>query len=237
MRRSDRPNGSLRILNGHARAPLLHLGDRYPKLGAILYLSSFQYFLVQFLVSLRWSPPYSLGRNTISDLGNTACARFNGRNICSPLHLLMNLSFVVLGVTMIFGSILIRRAEKSAPAGSLGFAFMAIGGFGVVLVGIFPENTVPALHGIGSALPFLIGNIGVVVLGASLEVPGALRLFTVLVGVVALVALAFYASTHFLGLGEGGIERVVAYPQTVWLIVYGAYSWHIQAGERRQLSN
>jgi hypothetical protein len=32
-----------------------------------------------------------------------------------------------------------------------------------------------------------------------------------------------YASSHDLGLGEGGIERVVAYPQTVCLIVTGFY--------------
>ena len=45
----------------------------------------------------------------------------------------------------------------------------------------------------------------------------------VLSGSVALIFLAFYASSHFVGLGEGAIERVVAYPQTVWLIVLGIY--------------
>jgi hypothetical protein len=42
-------------------------------------------------------------------------------------------------------------------------------------------------------------------------------------GLIALIFLVFYATSHFLGFGEGGIERVVAYPQTVWLIVFGIY--------------
>jgi hypothetical protein len=39
----------------------------------------------------------------------------------------------------------------------------------------------------------------------------------------ALLALAAYASSHYLGLGEGGIERVVAYPQTICLAMIGCY--------------
>ena len=61
-------------------------------------------------------------------------------------------------------------------------------------------------------------------LGWSLTVPWWLRLYTTLSGGVALFALVLYASNAFLGLGEGGIERVVAYPQTVWQIVVGVYA-------------
>lgn len=196
---------------------------RHARLGAIFYVSTLQYFLVQLLVSLRWSPPYSLSRNTISDLGNTTCGKFNGRNVCSPLHSLMNVSFVVLGLAMIGGSLLVCRYMPTTKFQAVGFMSIAIGGVGAVMVGIFPENTIPALHGIGAALPFLIGNIGLLILGFSLGGPVALRIYTVLSGSVALIFLAFYASSHFVGLGEGAIERVVAYPQTVWLIVLGIY--------------
>ena len=231
---SQRTGSSRKVLASaeNASKRFRALGDRYPQLGPLLYISSFQYFFIQFVVSLRWSPPYSLKRDTISDLGNTACGRFNGRYICSPLHTLMNVSFVVLGVTMVAGSVLVWRGLSSARARSLGFAFMGIGGIGVVLVGLFPENSVSALHGIGSALPFLIGNVGVLMLGFSLKLPVVLRLLTLITGAVALTALVFYASTHYLGLGEGGIERLVAYPQTIWLVAFGAYLSIHQARER-----
>src|ERR1700722_19315337 len=81
----------------------------FPRLGPIFYAAGVQYFVVQLLVALRWSPPYSISRNTISDLGNTACGSWNGRYVCSPLHDLMNLSFIVLGITMLLGSVLSSR--------------------------------------------------------------------------------------------------------------------------------
>jgi hypothetical membrane protein len=196
---------------------------QYLRLGAIFYVSTLQYFLVQFLVSLRWSPPYSLRRNTISDLGNTSCSRFNGRYVCSPLHSLMNLSFVLLGLAMIGGSLLVCRYLPTVRLLTVGFVSIALAGVGAVMVGLFPENTIPALHGIGASLPFLAGNIGLLLVGLSLAGPAALRVYSVASGLVALISLVFYATSHLLGFGEGGIERVVAYPQTVWLIVFGIY--------------
>jgi hypothetical membrane protein len=137
----------------------------------------------------------------------------------------MNISFVVLGVTMVAACALLHHALPTTATRSraLGFAFIAIGGLGVIVVGVFPENSIPAFHGIGAALPFVVGNAGIVLLGFSLSAPLALRIFTLFMGVVALSALVFYASAHYLGLGEGGIERLVAYPQTVWLILFGVY--------------
>jgi hypothetical membrane protein len=135
----------------------------------------------------------------------------------------MNASFIVLGITMILGSLLIIHQFSRSRRATFGLASMAISGAGVIMVGLFPENTVPALHGIGAATPFLLGNIAVIVLGFSLNLPGPLRFYSLLSGILALVALGCYASSHYLGLGEGGIERVVAYPQTAWLIVVGFY--------------
>ena len=152
---------------------------RHPKLGYLLYVTSLQYFVVQVVVASRWSPPYSLRTNTISDLGNTVCDRFNGRPICSPLHSLMNLSFITLGVTMVVGSSLINFCVPARRGTRRGLRAMSVAGLGVLLVGVFPENTVSVLHGIAAALPFTVGNIAVVVLGLTLPLPRVLRLFSV----------------------------------------------------------
>lgn len=196
---------------------------RYPRLGYFLYAVSLQYFVVQVVVASRWSPAYNLRANTISDLGNTVCGRFNGRPVCSPLHSLMNLSFGTLGVTMVVGSLLINFCVPARRGTRRGLSAMSVAGSGVLLVGVFPENTVSALHGIAAALPFTVGNIAVVGLGLTLPLPRLLRVFSVLAGSAALVALVCYASNQDWGLGEGGIERVVAYPQTLWLVVVGMY--------------
>lgn len=202
------------------------MGSR--RLGPVLYVSSIQFFAVQIAVALRWSPPYSLSRDTISDLGNTACGTFNGRFVCSPLHGLMNASFIVLGVAMAAGSVLISRQLASrqlarSRAAAVGLAAMAVSGIGVIIVGIFPENSIPAFHGLGAAISFTAGNAALIIVAAAPTMPLAWRVYSFLSGTLALLALVSYASGHYLGLGEGGMERVVAYPQTLWLIVTGLY--------------
>jgi hypothetical membrane protein len=195
----------------------------YPKLGPVLYMSSIQYFAVQIFVALQWSTTYDPSRDTISDLGNTACGTWNGRYVCSPLHSLMNASFVVLGTAMTLGSVLVSRYFANGRASKVGFAALVISGLGVIMVGLFPENSVSALHGLGASTPFVLGNTSLIILALSLKMPALLRVYFFLSGVLALLGLGAYASNHYIGLGEGGIERVVAYPQTVCLIVIGFY--------------
>jgi hypothetical membrane protein len=135
----------------------------------------------------------------------------------------MNASFIVLGIAMTAGSILICRKFAESRAATVGFAAMAVAGIGVIIVGIFPENSIPAFHGLGAAIPFTLGNAALIIIAAAPMMPVALRLYSFLSGALALLALVSYSSRHYLGLGEGGIERVVAYPQTVWLIVIGIF--------------
>ena len=100
---------------------------------------------------------------------------------------------------------------------------MALAGLGSILVGIFPENGIGWLHFLGAALAFLIGNLGMVILGFSLELPRTLKYYSILSGAISLMALVLFVSDTYLGIGIGGMERIVAYPQTVWLIVFGIY--------------
>lgn len=197
--------------------------DRHPLAGPYLWMLSIQYFAVQAVSAMAWKAHYSLLSNTISDLGNTACGLYGDRPVCSPLHGLMNASFILLGVTMYFGAILIYQEFRKNPATALGFNFMALAGVGTLLIGLFPENTVSGLHILGAALPFLIGNVGMVILSLSLTIPKPLRYYTFLSGATSLIALVLLVTNHYLGLGIGGMERITAYPQTLWLIVFGVY--------------
>ena len=197
--------------------------DKYPFVGPAFWISSSQYYLVQIFVAVAWSTSYSLRFNTISDLGNTACRIYNGRYVCSPLHSLMNASFIVLGLTMVIGAGLIYQEFKETQGSLTGFSFMAIAGLGTLIVGLFPENSINSVHIFGATLPFLVGNIGLIILGLTLEMPKSLRIYTLLSGIVSIAALIFFSFQNYLGLGIGGMERIVAYPQTMWLIIFGIY--------------
>lgn len=197
--------------------------DRFPFLGPTIWMLSIQYYLIQVEAAMAWKTPFSYLHNTISDLGNTGCGHYGGRVVCSPLHSLMNASFITLGVTMALGALLIYQEFKESRASLVGFSAMAIAGVGTVLVGLFPENSISIVHTTGAFLPFFIGNLGIVVLGSALDVPKSLRIYTLFSGIVALGAFGLFVTHHYLGLGIGGMERLTAYPQTMWLIVFGIY--------------
>jgi hypothetical membrane protein len=172
---------------------------------------------------MMWPTHYSILSNTISDLGNTACGIYSGRYVCSPQHVWMNISFIVLGITMAAGSSLIYYEFRKTKASGLGFDFMALAGLGTIMVGVFAENTIASLHEIGAALPFVIGNLALLVLAVALDIPRYLKIYTVLSGVISLAAFALFITHTYLGIGIGGMERLAAHPLTIWLIIFGLY--------------
>jgi len=197
------------------------------RLGAIAWIASVQFFVAQFVAQSAWTTPFSLARNYISDLGNTACGPFppdSGMYVCSPWHAAMNASFVAIGVTVVSGAALIRNAFRHARLSPWGLALVALGGFGFVLVGLFPENVHFPPHRLGATLNFICGNLGQVVVGASmLSSRHGQRWagYSIASGVVGSIATALFASRHDLGLGLGGMERLAAYPLPLWTIAVG----------------
>jgi hypothetical membrane protein len=195
-------------------------------LGACLWVLSLQYYITQVVVAASWSKDhgYNWANNTISDLGNTRCGVYGSRLVCSPLHTYMNISFIVLGITMAVGAYLLRKLLKGSSLCKFGLSFMALAGVGTVLVGLFPENTISELHIIGAALPFTLGNLAMIMVGFALKpMPIILRVYSILSGLIALVALVLFMEDVYLGIGIGGMERFVGYPQSIWMIVFGSY--------------
>jgi hypothetical membrane protein len=210
--------------------------DRFPWMGPLIFWLSILYFAVQIFVSLVWRPSYSWSHNSISDLGNTSC----GPSLCSPRHAWMNAEFFVLGFVMAAGSWLIFQEFTERDAGErlaarIGFSGLAIGGVGAALVGGFPENTVHAMHILGAGLAIGVGTAGIFVLGLALSLPHwkYLRLGMRVVPPIAVIALILFAWHVYLGIGAGTMERLGAYPETVWMIVFGTY---ISRDHRRHFS-
>jgi len=195
---------------------------RHALVGPVVWLTSIQFFIVQVVVASGWKTPlYSWQLNAISDLGAAGCGLFDDdRFVCSPLHNLMNISLILLGIAMVIGSALLYSKLRRSR---VGFSLMALAGIGAILVGIFPEDTVFWAHIAGQDLAFVLGNIALIVFGLTLRFPRWFRWYSIVSGVVALVALILFLSHNRFFLGLGGMERVVAYPLIIWLIVAGVY--------------
>jgi hypothetical membrane protein len=189
------------------------------------------YFLIQIIVAWVFVPSYSLVSNTISDLGETSCRGYGSPAICSPRWWLMDyVGFLLLGLVMVVGSALLYheftdRPPRERRAAMFGFGLIALGGLGSILVAFFPENENGTMHIVGAFLAIAIGNIAILMLGAVLTLPESMRRSMLMFSSLALAALLCFASHRSFGIGRGTMERIAAYPVTIWLITFGLYIW------------
>ncbi|MGT2463499.1 hypothetical protein [Sinomonas atrocyanea] len=87
-------------------------------LGAWSAVSVLQFFAAEAATIAGWRgpAPYSRRLNFISDLGQVSCGLHGTREICSPLHALMDVSFVLQGVGMVIAALLITSAVLRVAA-------------------------------------------------------------------------------------------------------------------------
>jgi hypothetical membrane protein len=202
--------------------------ERSVRLGAAVWILAIQFFIAQVVVQSAWTTPFSLTKNYISDLGNTACGPDPAdlsMYVCSPWHAWMNASFILLGLTILVGAVLIRGAFRGRMWAA-GLSLLALAGLGLIAVGLFPENVNMEAHRIGAGSEFVSGNLGLVVLGAAMVQTtrwSTLAVYSVASGVVGLLATVLFVSDQYLGAGVGGMERLAAYPLPLWLFVSGSY--------------
>lgn len=201
------------------------------RLGAALWIACLQYFVAEAVTIFGWPGPYSLSRNYISDLGAVGCdVRASGLEgsteaLCSPLHQVMNASFLLQGVLIVSGAALLSpRLAKSALT-SIALLLIAASGIGVFIVGLAPEDVMPKLHYFGALENFLCCNAGMAMMGLGMLRRGnarpALGLTSLGAGSIGLLGIGFLGMKTYLGLGVGGMERVVAYPFPLWMAGMG----------------
>jgi hypothetical membrane protein len=182
--------------------------------GTLLFIGATQ-FIIALIIAEAIYPGYSVSKNVISDLGVW------GR-ISAPVF---NPSIMLFGLMVLASSYFIHK-----QFGSRSFAVLAaISGAGSLGVGIFPENTfiingTPVLHSLSALFAFVVG--GLTAVAAYRFVKSPFRYLSVIMGTAALVAFVLFITTRdfgTLGLGEGGMERMMAYPTLLWIIGFGGY--------------
>ena len=209
------------------------------KLGAIVWIFSIQSFLTQWWVASEWPKPYSPRNNFISDLGATSCGILPGniqhaaRYVCSPEHHWMNVSFVLSGITIGIGAILLRARLMPGVLGFMATSFFVTSGLGIMMVGLNPENMQIVRHILGAYLNAYGASFALIVMGISLKKQGKhgrLGSFTLGFGILSfffnvMYTIGFYYNlpAFSLGLGDGGMEKLCNYSIGVMLILIGVY--------------
>jgi hypothetical membrane protein len=187
--------------------------------GALAWLLSLQFFVVETVAQLRWPGTYSRTDRVISDLGTAA----------SPAHTLMNASFVLQGLLIVAGAVLLRPALRGLGA-RIAPVLLGVAGLGVLLVGVFPSDGNATLHAAGAVAHFVGGGLGLIALAYSVR-PRSEVLGTAiaLLGLVSTALTVFFLTGVTETLGDGGTERLAAYPIPLGLALAGPALWRLGA--------
>lgn len=160
---------------------------------------------------------YSTFANTISDLGGTLPPN---SYMVQPNRFIFIATMALAGAFVLFATYLLWRVEE----GRRFVVALGLMGVGIVGIAVFPGN-VATIHPLFSLLAFMAGSIAAILSRKVLDAP--LRYFAVVLGSVALVATVFGLDPFAnrgpqAEIGIGGVERMIAYPVLLWLVLIGA---------------
>jgi hypothetical membrane protein len=187
------------------------------KAGVAIFAGAVQFSIGLILAEIYY-PNYNVSTNYVSDLG--APCTPNPCLVNQP-STVFNSSIVLLGLTILVGAFFLQRAFHWKPA----TAMIALAGIGALGVGLFPETT-GNLHGIFSLILFLFAGLSAVVTARFQKSP--MFYFSIVLGFVTLGALLLFVGSVYLGLGPGGMERMIVYPVLLWSVAFGG---HLMATE------
>jgi hypothetical membrane protein len=160
---------------------------------------------------------YTTHDNEISDLGATrppdSIVRQPSATIFNSVMIASG-SCVLAAAWILHGVFRIKRITLS----------MAALGVGMAGVGVFPGN-VEGLHPLFALTAFLSAGLAAL-LSTHIQVP-PFRYVSFALGLIVLLALVVGVAGEntvvFDELGDGGVERWIAYPAVLWIISFGGY--------------
>lgn len=176
--------------------------DKKKIAGALLFFAGVQYVLL-LIVAEALHPNYSISQNYISDLGT------------GPSSAIYNISVFLRGICIAVSAYLVYRVFNLR----LFSVLLMLMGVGAIGVGLFTEDLL-VIHSIFALITFVSGSLSAMVSFKLLNNP--LSYFSVILGALSLVAFVLFASGTYLGLGLGGMERLIVYPIMLWVISFGS---------------
>lgn len=183
--------------------------------GTVLLVGLAQFILLVQIAEELY-PDYSTSQNYISDLGATCKSPSGSCTIVQPSSFIFNSSIIILGILVVISAYYLQRAFTIKVFSS----FILIAGLGAIGIGLFPETT-GIIHIIDAFITFIF--MGFAALMSYRIVRSPLNYFSIILGVLTLVAMLLFITGNNLGLGVGGMERMIVYPMLLWGVAFAGY--------------
>ncbi|MFB0504288.1 MAG: DUF998 domain-containing protein [Candidatus Bathyarchaeia archaeon] len=208
--------------------------NRLQLAGTLILVAGIQFVLGAHIAESTY-PGYSVNQNYLSDLGATVRFTESGVStiIQQPASLIFTIIVFAVGALATTSAYLIFRATKAKRL----VIFMGL--FGIAMLGIAVFSEVFTLvHGVFSLIAFFSFALAAIFSFRFHKRP--MNYVSVILGVIALTAIFLLELSSLdqilpeLGLpapsfpsfntpiGIGGMERMIAYPMMLWLVMFGA---------------
>lgn len=197
-------------------------------------------------------PHYSYAMNYISDLGVPDVEMLGDRAIDSPLHLVMNIAFLVHGLLFALAAIYMARTPQLLLRMPI-ITFAIAHALGMVLISVVNGGAhnyslgLGGIHLLGAFLAFFGGHLTAICFGISLlrdrgnrlgrggSLVGVLSVVIGLVGILGIVMLQIdVRAIPGTVLADGIWERIGMYAIVVWELIAGVFLLFDQKVHRAQ---
>jgi len=193
--------------------------------GAVMLLVQPLYILAELLTAAAATAPYSLVDNTISDLGATTCTTVGYGvgpvAVCSPSHPLVNGAFIVFGLFMTVGAVLVRNCFPRARVSAAALVLWVASGLSSIGTGLTPLDQALELHVLVSLPVFLTQPLALLWSGLALRGRRGLAGSALTLGAISLAAAVAFFAVPAGGEFSGLLERLALWPGYMWLLGLG----------------
>jgi hypothetical protein len=206
--------------------------SRTARIGGACWLAAVSVLVAGVSISgLDYRQPDSWAARHLSGVSSVACAVWDpvwdafpvGRteSFCSPSNGLMSTAFVVAGVLMALGILLIARAAGRGSLVRAGQGLLLLTALAYAWVAALPPDADAYTRSVAQLPVLVLGNTGLIVAGYGGGPLGRVRVLSLVAGLTGVAGAAF----HFAGVSPGipGLDpvAVAVFPLWVWALVAG----------------
>lgn len=201
--------------------------------GICWVLAGVVYLLAEALAASAF-PHYSYAGNYISDLGIPDIEMLGNRPIDSPLHMVINIAFVIQGLLFAAAAMVAARSLKLRLRPGI-FSLAVIHAVGMVMIAVVHggqhniELGLSGVHLLGALFAFLGGHLTAIIMGISLLLRYRARLVgivSIVVGVTGILGIVMLQidvqALPEMILPDGTWERIGMYAIVVWEVFVGS---------------
>ena len=201
--------------------------SQYPaRIGLLSWMALLLYFPIEILIISRTTKPYSIMDQAMSDLGVLSC----GSNtyplalyeICSPLAHEMNIIFILTGILIASGAVLVHHFWGSSKWTIAATVLLIIYGLGYTVSGIYPADVNFWAHTLPSMPSMILQIPAMFLIARSIRHKWpALARFTIICMVISTLSLIMI----IIGFPAGLMQRLLYFSVWFWMGITAIILW------------